>query len=425
MKKKIIILSLAIFMAIGIFLPKAEGSVKPYYKGDAISYNGQLIIGTTNMTGFEVFKYEDNVLNRVFKIRSFRAKYGGFEDFNSMVFRVEGSELFAYLTDGNYLYKYNLTNLNQPTLTMQLKDNSWDWFGAVKVVNGHLVTIGTKGVKIWNDSMQVIDSYNIKTNNFYSVNFKDDGKFITLTEGKYLKIYDTTSRTFISNIEINSMDDHGRKVYSDTQNGLFYIADDSSVKAYRLDGGIVKSFKHISNLGYEVEPSTLGHYIYFTDGYGLVKLAKDDMRAIDWAYTTNLGGNEGWAMGLKVVNDDGQDKIVVFNNSSILLLNSSLELLGSAKSSEQSNGQPEEKLFLAIDKNRAGANSLVSLRGGGFGQNEDLEINFAGTKMIVKSGADGRFSTLITVPDVIRRGYDIKVNGLATKLTYSIGFDIE
>jgi hypothetical protein len=425
MKKKIIISFLfVLIIATMISVPSAKSRVKSYYNGDAINYNGLVVVGSTNMTGLEIFKLENNTLFRMVRIRSFRAQYGGFDDFYNFKFNIEDGILYAYVVDGTYLYKYDLTDLSYPKLVKQIKDNSWDWFRGVNIENGRLVTLGGNGIKIWNPSLQVIDSFKISIKNFNNVTFSQDGQFIYIVEGKNIKIFDTKTRTFVRNIEITSVDDHNRKIYVDNSDGSIYIADDKMVKRFDFDGGIIKSFKHVSDFGYDVARATNGNYLYFTDGIGIVKLRKDDLKPIKWLYTNSLVGKTGWAMGVNVVNDGNSDKVIVFNNTHIIALDNNLKLIGQYKSNEE-DVSPIGSLFLKVDKTRASVNSQVSLIGGGYGQNEDLMISFAGIKTAVKADNKGNFSNILTVPAVKAGGYDIRVDGTVSGQSYSVGFNIE
>ena len=143
-----------------------------------------------------------------------------------------------------------------------------------------------------------------------------------------------------------------------------------------------------------------GGYVYFSDGIGIVKIRKSDMAPVDWAYTTELGAGSGWAMGLRVVeNTQGQEIVIVFNGSSLLVFDSDLNLIDSYNAGEAIMPAPEP-LFLSVDKNRAAPNSLLSLRGNGFGANEEIKIKFAGNNYIAQTDQTGFFKTIITVPEV-------------------------
>ena len=149
------------------------------------------------------------------------------------------------------------------------------------------------------------------------------------------------------------------------------------------------------------------------------------MAPVDWAYTTELAAGNGWAMGLRVVeNTHGRETVIVFNGSSLLVFDSDLNLIDSYNASEAIMPLPEP-LFLSVDKNWAAPNSLLSLRGSGFGANEEIRIKFAGDNYIARTDQAGFFKTIITVPEVKAQNTDIKAIGMISGLTYSVSFTIE
>jgi hypothetical protein len=78
-----------------------------------------------------------------------------------------------------------------------------------------------------------------------------------------------------------------------------------------------------------------------------------------------------------------------------------------------------------VDRNRASVNSMISLAGTGFASGEQLNITFAKSSFVAEADEAGRFTKIITVPNVNKQRTDIKVTGEISKLTYSIAFDIE
>jgi hypothetical protein len=421
--KKITIISILLAVFIGSFVVNFEGTsgrTKAYYSGDAINFNGQIIVGSTNMKGMELFRLEDDKLVRKIKTHSFRARYGGFDDYNGLVFNIEAGRLFAYAIDGTYLYKYDISDLKNPILVGQVKDNSWDWFGGITKINDRIVTIGTKGIKMWRYDLIVLDSYKLKIKNF-SAQFTANGQYIIYSDNEDLKVFDTSTRTFLNDIAITSNLDHARYFFNDQ---YLYFADDSKVKKTGLNGDVFKSFKHISDEGYDVAGLQNSPYIYFTDGVGVVKLTKEELSPVKWAYTTDLGEPNGWAMNLKVVENGGKETVIIFNNSSILALNDRLKYLSHYTATEEDDSKVGQ-LFLNLDKNHAAANSTVSLRGGGFAPNENLEVMFGKERYLYSADTEGQFTKILTVPDLKRTAVDIKVTGAISKQSYSIGFNIE
>lgn len=431
-KKSIIIPLLALALAAVLMVPGAKSKTRSYYDGDAIYYNGQVIAISYNMEAFEVFRldYNTNMLARMAKVKSFRAVYSGYDSFNSSALNIENGRLYAYLTDGTYLYKYDITNLSYPVLAKQVKDNSYDWFGAVTQVNGQMATIGYRNIKVWSNDMQVVNTFDIKTNNYASVRFSQDGRFIFVPEDKQTKVYSTKSRFYISYIAMNAADEHQRQAYGPSGKDLVYVVDDGSVKKLALNGDIQRSFKHISNLGYAVSAPNSNNSIYFSDGLGIVELSASELKPVRWLYTTGLAGGNGWAMGLKTVDTDRGNVIIVFNNSSILAVDAQMRPLASFQAYEENTGQ-QGVLKLTVDKNRAPEGSLVSVHGSGFASRERIEITFAKSKFSATTDENGNFVAVVTVPQVAPAvksqpvGQDIIVDGMTSGAHYNIGFFIE
>jgi hypothetical protein len=423
--KKVLALSVLLSL-IGIMVLANPGQSRnrAYYSGEAVSFNDNVYIGTVNSGSFELFAVENGKIYRKTAIQSFDRESNVFVD---LLFWKEGNKLYAFLTNGRYLYKYDITNPIVPKEVAKLKDNSWDWFSRLGVSNGKLITVGSKGVKVWNKDLIVVDSYNMfKDRDLGSANFSSKGDLALNLQSDTLKIYSTASRNKVAEYSIASTDKRTtREVVGDSEASLVYVVDDKSLKAVGLDGKVKKELKHTSDIGYDVAESVNPDYLYFTDGMGVVKVDKDNFKASKWAYSYAGTPVGSWAMGLKAVADGNGEKVVVFNGSNIWVLDQNLKTVATYESVEKET-RPIEDLSLNIDKNRAAAGTQVSVMGKGFGLEEDLVVEFAGIKQAtIKADANGRFTTIITVPSVLPMGADIKVTGKTTKKTYSIGFKIE
>ena len=425
MKKKIIFLFL-IFAAVIVFLPPGiESKTQPYYSGDAIVFNDRIFIGTTNTKAFELFTFDSGKIIRQVVI-AVPPRYEGVDNFfYDFKFNKEDKKLYVYLTDGRYLYKYNLDIPSRPKLINKFKSNIWSWFSGINMTPDNLATIGKEGIKIWNSDFQIVNLYNL-FNKYYpgNISFSPKGNFIFNIIDNNLAIFNVLEREIIKKIPLNIIEAHNRKIFNDHIESLIYVVDDSSLKAFNFNGILKKEFKHTSDLGYDVSGLEGSEYLYFSDGIGVVKSRKSDLKPVDWVYTTDLGIQGGWAMGLEAVRSSRGEKIIVFNNSSILVLDKDLELVDYYKAVEEDNSPPEN-LWLSVDKNKAAPGSLISLRGGGYGLKEKVRIIFAKEEYIIQADDKGRFATIITVPSVLPARTDIKVVGEYSGLNYSIAFNIE
>jgi len=425
MKKKLLIITILLsLVGAALFIGSpAKSKAKSYYSGEAVSYNGKVYVGTVNSGSFELFALENGQL---YKKTSIQSQDRESKEFADLLFWKESGSLYVFLINGRYLYKYDISNPIVPKEVVKLKDNSWDWFLRLEVKDGKLVTIGSKGVKVWNRDLVVVNAYNMIDNyDLGSASFSDKGDLAINMQNDKVKIYNTVSRKEVVEYSIASNDSKAVRQAIGSGDDLVYLVDDKSMKAIGLDGQVKKEFKHISNSGYDVANSVNPDYIYFTDGMGVVKLDKETFKPAKWAYSYTDTPAGSWAMGLKVVPDGATEKVVVFNGSNIWVLDNNLKTVAYHESKEE-DYRPIEDLSLSIDKNRAAAGTQVSLVGQGFGIEEDLKIEFAGLKQVViKADKNGRFKTILTVPSVLPGGADIKVTGQSTKRTYSIAFKIE
>ncbi|HQB50884.1 MAG TPA: hypothetical protein PLT32_01550, partial [bacterium] len=264
-------------------------------------------------------------------------------------------------------------------------------------------------------------------------------QFLVAIEGKELKMYDLKARQWTASANLTIKENSNRQIYNDVLTSSVYIADDWAVKQFDLAGNLLKSFRFTANTGYAVVPANNGRDIYASDGVGVVKLSKNNLEADSWAYASESGVKDSWSMGLKALNWQGSEHLVIFNNGAISVLDGQMKKVANFLSTEERGTVvPEitEPLMLALDKNRTSVGSQVSLRGAGFAANEDLEVQFLSNKTATTSvAADnlGRFQKLVTVPEIAGQNEytpnplptDIKVIGKTSGRHYSINFFIE
>lgn len=422
--KKIVIFILILGIISLIFVSYSQGKTKSYYSGDSLVYQDKLYIVTANTGNLELFRLEGDNLNRLEKIKPFDQRFNKFGSFYDAHLRIEDSKLYVYAVSDFSLYKYEVKNERSLSLVTSVKNSYWEWYNRVDDIGSRLATISAKSVKIWNNDMQVIDEYTFSNEEIpYNVSGNDHFLF-NIQNGK-LYVYDRESRTVIREIALNFKNNKSaHKVYLDENENL-YVVDDYYAKKFSLEGNLLDSFKHLDYEGFDMGARNFSQYVYFSNGVGVVKLNKETMSVSDWTWTGGIAGPRGWAMGLDVVNLNG-DKVVVFNNANILVLDVNLNKVASFQAQdEEDEVYATENLFLNMDKNRAAINSQVSLNGGGFLPNEDLKIDFAGIKQNAKTDQRGRFTQILSVPDKPIGVYDIKVEGVSSKMTYSITFKIE
>ena len=409
-----------------LFIKPGESKTKSYYSGDAINYNGQIIVSTADTGSLEVFKVSGQEMLKVIKLRPFDPTYGQYKDFSDAKLSIEGGRLYIYAVSEYSLYKYDISDLASAQLVKKTRNTYWEWYYRVDKFGDQIVTVGNQSLKVWSQDLVSLDSYNFKPSNRYSLRANNSSQFIFALDGSRMQIFDRATRNLIKDFPVNYSNlDNNHKMYYDLIRNEIYIADDVYTKKLDFSGNLLGSFRHLDQTGYDVD-STLGNdFLYFSNGYGVVKLRKDDMKVAAYAYTTKLGQVGGWAMGLKIVNSDAGDRVIVFNNSSILVMDQNLKKIASVAAQEEETSAPQENLYLILDHNIGVAGSVITLTGGGFYPQEPISIDFAGTPTQAQANGNGRFIQNLTVPSNKTGWVDIKVTGQNSGLTYSTSFKIQ
>lgn len=423
MFKKIIIPVLVLGIFSLILVSYTQGQTKSYYSGDALVFQNKIYITTANTGSMELFVLNNKQIEPLAKIRPFDERFGKYGSFYDSYLRQEGGHLYVYAVTNFSIYKYELNN-NQLSLVDTIRNSYWEWYNRVGDIGGQLASFSANNVKIWSNDMQVINEYDF-SNSEVPYNVRGNDKYLVNVQNNHIYVYDRANRQVVKEIPINLKTSRSaHQVYIDSNNDL-YIVDDYYAKKFNLDGKMLASFKHLDYEGYDMAASGYSQAVYFSNGIGVVKLNKNDFKVEDWAFTNGIAGLRGWAMGMDVVSLNG-DKIVVFNNSNILVLDDQLNKIASIAATEEDEGSyPTETMYLNLDKNRAAPNTEIYLSGGGFSPNEALQADFAGTKTSFNADIRGRFTQSLVVPNVTAGYYDIKVTGQNSGLHYSIAFSVE
>lgn len=428
MKK--LILSLAVFGLLFIGWSVYDGKTKDqsYYSGDAVFYQGQLLVATANTGRLEVFSLSGSKLNRVLNI-SLAPNPSKAELFNDVKLEVQGQTLKAYAVAGYTLYLYDLSDLKTAKLEQKIRNNYWEWYQRVDRFGDNLTTVSDRGVRIWNADLQVIDGFDFSADLLYSVRSGGDKRFLFGLSDSALLIYDRETRAVIKSINLNYRDfaKNGRKPYYDRINSSLFVLDDYYAKKFDLEGKLLASFRHYGDASYDAESSFDNDFIYFANGFKVFKLKKSDLGLVKEVQTNNLGSAQGWTMGLKLVNTPAGDRLVAFNNSGIIVLDANLQLVGSTGKISQDDGQlyPLENLYLVLSNRSAQSGATIGIQGGGYWPNEELSLSLRETRVKVKADRFGRFDTNLNVPAATNGTYDIKVDGLTSSSTYSISLEIK
>lgn len=427
--KKIVGVVFICVLAILAVTSVGRTNYKTYYSGDAVDYKGNLIVASTDSGSLEVFKLNGSSLDRVSKFKAPNSPLDKTNDFSSVKLNIEDGRLFAYATSAYTLYKYDLSNLNRPVIFSKQKNSYYEWYKRVDKFGPYMATISDKSVKLWKidpNTLDVIDSFKIENDLAGSVRFDASGRYITsINKDNQVRVFDVKTRAVLATFPVNYREGQSlRKSYIDPVSKDIYVFDDYFLKRFDLSGRLIVSYPNSSNNGYSVEPSGNYNYIYATNGDSIMKLSREDLKEGLKISASKLNTN-GYAIDIKYVNINNSDHLVVFNGGGIAVLNSSLKKIASVQASEISDlMESKEVLVLALDHYLANPGAAVVLSGAGYFPNEDLLINFGGSITKLKADRNGRFSQAIVVPDANGSTIDAKVDGLTSRLTYSISFTV-
>lgn len=430
MNKKSFIVSLALVALLSgvVFMNDGLTRTKAYYSGDAIEYQGHLVIASANTGSLEIFKFVDGKLANVVKQPAPVDGQVRSSTYNDVLFNIEEGSLYVYAASGSTLYKYDFSNLANITLVNSSRDTTWDWLGHLDKINGRIVTSGSKAVKLWNTDLQVVDSFKLyNQTNPYNVRMDEAGRFIFNINGNKIQIFDRDFRSVSRELDLNvNVNTGNRQLYN--EDNMLYFIDDQALTKMNTVGDIFKTLQHDSQFGYDVVASRDGRSLYVSNGSTVSKINKNDFSSLAKFTGSKLKVANSWAMGLKQVTTNRGEVIVVFNNSNILVLDNGLRPYAMILATEEEGFiLPSESMSIKADKNAGAPLSEVTVSGSGFGSNEDINLSFAQSNYQTKADANGRFSAVVVVPSGLKdlSRVDIKVQGLISGRHYSMAFTVD
>lgn len=431
MKKTLAIFSfLVAAVAVIIALP-SQGRLKPYYSGDAYTYNGKVVVATANTGSLEVFVLNDKALDLAIK-QSITDRFGLKQDFHDVKLDSADGRLYAYVVSGYTLYRYDISDLRNAELDKKVSNTYWEWYNRVDRFDGNIVTVSVKGVKIWNHDLEVIDAFKFDVTSPYGLRGENDSQYFLSLEDNDLKVYDRLTRTFISEIDLNFKNlDNSHRAEIDSSAGRIYVADDYYLKSFDLSGRLLTNYAHAGNAVYDTESLDQSQYVYFSNGFGVYRSPKADFKASTFTNTVNISSAGAWAMGLRAVPMGDKEYLVVFNNNSILVLDGSLkkqaQYMAVETEAEDAPETPKESLFIHPTKYWAVPGEVITVSGGGFQAGENVEVSLDKVKMSALADNQGRFSLELAIPGDMQREkrFDLAAKGLTSGLRFATSFDVK
>ena len=224
--KKIIIFSVVLVSLISIFfiVKPGESITQSYYSGDAISYQNNVYIVTTNTGSLEIFKLADKELVPLTKIRPYNSLFNSYGKFFDAKFSTEDDHLYVYAVSNYTIYKYEIIGTNFE-LVKKTTNSFWEWHNRVDKIGDKLITISAKGVKVYNTDLESIVAYDFKNINApYNISGNDQFLLSVDEEESALLIYDINKDSIITKIPLNFKFEKGnRRAYQDLNNNIYVV----------------------------------------------------------------------------------------------------------------------------------------------------------------------------------------------------------
>lgn len=425
--KKIITLSvLAILLFAGWSIKDAKTKNLSYYSGDSVLYRNQLIVASTNSGRLELFKASGSKVERLLT-HGLAVNPSKTELFNDVKLEVQGDKLVAYTVAGYTLYQYDVSDLKTAQLNKKVRNTYWEWYHRVDRLGVNLATISDRGVRIWNSNLDVINGYDYTSDAPHSLRSGGDSRFLVSINEGHLGIYDREDRKEIQSIPLNYRDhsSNARKAHYNRYDSTIYVTDDYYVKKFDLNGKLLASFRHYDSTSFDTESSFGSTHVYVSNGSKIYKLNKSDLKLIR-EYQAFGATPQGWAMGIKLVNTNSGERLVVFNDSGIAVLNEDLQLVSSSGQISVDDGKqyPFENLHISLNFYSVKPGAIITISGGGYLANEDLVVSLKNEKKLLKADKFGRYSTDMTIPESKTGRYDVKAEGKDSGMTYSTALEI-
>lgn len=425
-KKFLATLLLIVAVSPWLFTDSGQTKIQPYYSGDAIVYQGRTVIGTADSGYLEIFKLSGAQLLPLVRVKIYNGAYNTYTNYSDLTFSVENGHLYVYAVSQYTVFKYDFSDLAHLVLVNSVKNTYWDWYYRVNHYGDNIGLVNKTGLTIINSNLQPVVAFSFSPSEHYSLRGNDNQYLTGLDNGK-LEVYDRNQGALAKQIPLNfNTSGMNHQVYRDPVDGSLYAIDDYYMKKFSPDGQLLASFRHLDAPGYDAVSQAGNPYVYFSNGLGIVQMNKSDLKVKNYVYTTNLGGPQGWAMGLKLLATAKGDELVVFNASNILVLDKNLHKVASVAATEAAGSQGAEPLFLNFDHSSALPGAVINLSGGGYWAGEKLDVSFGTTSVAtLTADSEGRFLDPVTVPSLSAQRLDIKVVGENSGLHYSVSFAIK
>jgi len=426
--KKIIILCF-LLSAFVFFLPTGlAGESENYRQGAFFTNAGKTYLAVSNSSFVEILNVSaGNKLEKIGEIR-------GLPGVNDIYVDQTTAQTYLFVLTGQYLIKYNLTNVSVPRI--EAKRDLYEWRGRDKVKIGYMqllagnkdyvFTAGTRGVRAYDiKTLAVQDSriftlepgYGLAANgNTLAVIIKDKGFY-----EKGL-VFDISTGALRVEYNLTNSTNTRRRPAIDSFGNIYFPSDNSLIKINSA-GQLAASYYNPAKPGviFSYGAQNLNSNIFYANGFGVTKL-NNNLKSEKFfsSAAANIYGPNSWAVGV-AVNSDG--RVAILNKSSVLLLNNELGFLSQYHFLPINSGPVESALSIVPDRQWIRAGEKLNLKLYGFWPNETVIVKFGTSERSVTVDNYGAGAVNLTVPSQ-SGAMVVSANGLDSKLNYQVSFPI-
>ena len=359
-----------------VVLPKQGKAVNRVYKSAAVtSINGKTYVVVTNEQGIETLELSGN---RLLKRGEANVTGTGSTTYGVSVSN-NGSAVFAYVAAGANILKFDITDPNWP-----VQELSVNYYGtAYDVANygQNIVVAGTNGLTLFETNrFDIITRFT--TIPAYGVNRASNGTMIAALDNEAV-ILDSNG-TIIGRQSLSTPNYRLRQVYNDGRGNSFAPGDEAIIKL-----GTGKTFANWSGQSYAISGIDSKPDVYMVNGWGVYKLAKNDLKYIKHnnLHKKNLNA---WATGVKAFSTSFGKRVVVMSGAMIYLMDTDLKILDTytykpypsygdedvSIASAQLISPQGKALTVWTDRNEAEYNTIFTAYGSGFWAGEEITAEF-------------------------------------------------
>lgn len=397
--------------------------VKEYRTGEIAYINGRDYLIASNNAFAEILEFTpDNKLVQISEVH-------GMENVNDLCVSQERGRTYLFVLSGRYIYKYDISNPIIPKVEFRADLYQWNrgkistgYMKKIACNNNYVFTAGPKGVRSFlKENLIVNKVYTYEPSYGLAA---DNNNLFALLENKS-QIYDIKSGKLLEDYNTKNIDLYTREPAID-YNGNIYLISDNSIK--KTNGGIVKEYFNPTspgiNFSYSASVLPTGE-VYYVNGYGLTKLnSRLEKENFFHSAKPQVYGPSSWAVGVEAKEVAQGKRVVIFNKSSILLLDGNLDLLYQYIYSPIYSDEISTELKIVPGKYWGMPGESIELKLYGFWPNEEVDVTFGNNKYLVEVNNLGYREIELTVQEAEAGRIVIGAVGQSSKFRYQVSFEI-